>query len=108
MIDFTIKKGDRLPAIKFSLKEKDGSAMNLANCSIVFNYSLKASGSTVVSRTVLIEDASLGTAQYEWVAADTDTVGVYQGELVITFNSGRELTLPANGYIIYEIVDDIS
>jgi hypothetical protein len=107
MIDFSIKKNDTLPALKLQFKNDNSVPINLSGCSIVFNYRLRQSNSFVVSRSVPVEDPLNGIAQYVWVNGDTDNLGVYIGEFVITFPSGKELTFPEDTYIIFEVVDNV-
>jgi hypothetical protein len=106
MADFVIKKGDRLPALRIEFSDSRGP-LDISGCSIVFNYRKKKNG-TLVSRSVAIEDAVNGVAQYLWQEGDTNEVGVYLAEFIITFPDGRQLTFPADSFLIFEIVTEIA
>jgi len=46
--------------------------------------------------------------RYNWIAADTDTIGSYQAEFEVTYADASIETFPNDGYIRVEIIDDIT
>ena len=52
--------------------------------------------------------ASLDIVQYNWVAADSNTIGTYTAEFEVTYPDTTVETFPNNGYIRIEITDDIA
>lgn len=108
MIDFYIKRGDMLPALRVTLQDADGEVIDLTDASVEFNYQLRNPEGAVVSRTAVVYDAENGIIEYYWVADDTSTVGIYNAEFVVTFDDDSEMTFPARGPFVFEILDDIS
>jgi hypothetical protein len=107
MSDFYLKKGDLLPILSVEVKDYSGSVIDLSGCTVAFNYRLR-SGEDITTRVAVVEDAAAGVVQYEWESDDTATEGVYVGEFVVTFSSGKQLTFPQDTTLVYEIVSDIS
>lgn len=106
---FYIKQNDTAPALRAILKDGDGEAIDLTDATIRFHMR-EIGGSTV--KVDGVSPAQLpptsGIVQYDWVAADTDTVGSYQGEFEVTYSDGSIETFPNNGYIRIQITDDIT
>lgn len=50
--------------------------------------------STVLTKTLTATDAPNGILQYQWIAGDTDTVGTYDVEAVVTFAGGAVQRFP--------------
>lgn len=109
MQDFWIKKDDTLPIIRVQLTNEDTTPVDLTTVSgVLFNYKIRASGSSVVNRTCSIESAESGIVQYQWVSGDSINAGMYKSEFVTVFNGGRMQTFPQGSYFIFEVVEDIS
>lgn len=108
MIDFVLKKGDKLPVLRAVFLNDGGSPMNISGCSILFKYKLREDDSLIISRTAIVEDPLNGIAQYVWTTEDTSSLGVYIGEFIITFPSGKEVTFPEDTYLVFEVIDNIS
>ncbi len=108
MIDFYIKKGDILPVLHLTLKDANGDALDLTGATVQFNYRLRFPQGDVTTRDADIYDASNGVIEYYWEANDTATPGLYSGEFVVLFDGTEEMTLPAGGQFLFEIIGDIS
>jgi len=48
-----------------------------------------------------------GIIGYAWGAGETDTVGSYRGEFVVTFSDGLEDTYPSFGFIPVRINQEV-
>lgn len=94
---FYIKKGDLLPAIQATLKATDGTALNLTGATVAFKMKLREAANPKVNAAGTVVDAATGVVKYVWQGTDTDTVGVYDAEWILTF-SGNKQTVPSNGY----------
>lgn len=106
---FAIKRGDRLPAIRATLKDAAGVAVDLSSgvTAIVFNMHRKSSQSPKVVRGVATTvTAASGIVEYAWAAGDTDTAGDYLGEFEVVYTSGKSLTYPNGGDIAIRVSQD--
>lgn len=103
-VTFYIKKGDRLPYLEHVLSDENG----LIDLSVVSSVALKmklASTIKTVSASVLsIEESKVRAT---WGATDTDTVGSWDAEWVLTIG-GNERTVPSNGFFKVVVTQDIS
>ena len=101
---FEMKPGDRKRAIKIKTSDYAAGA-KFAGASV--NFRMKdASGAVVVdgAGSVLDDNGILG---YAWGAGETDTVGTYRGEFVVTFSDGLEDTYPSFGFINVRINKEV-
>ena len=82
--------------------------VDLTGASAVFK--MRAVGQTTVktSAAAIIHSADGGQVRYEWVAADTNTIGSYEAEFQITFIDGKIETFPNSDFIRITVTDDIS
>lgn len=107
---FTIKQGDLVPAITATLMQAVGSSaaapIDLTAASAV-KFAMRRQGVIKVDAAGTVVSAAAGTVRYQWITADTDTVGVYDCEWQITWPSGKQ-TVPGGGYDQINIVDDIA
>ena len=106
---FYIKQNDTTPAIKATLKDGDGTVINLTDASVRFHMR-KVGGETSVvdSAATVVSPATSGIVQYSWIGADTVNTGLYSAEFEITYGNGKIETFPNSDYIRVEIVDDIA
>ena len=107
MSTFYMKQSDTQPRMLATLQDGDGAAINLTGASVRFHMRTLG-GSTVVDAAATIITAASGLVRYDWVAADTDTVGSYQAEFEVTYPDTTVETFPNSGYIRVEITDDIA
>ena len=106
---FNIKQNDTAPSIRANLKDGNAAAVNLTGASVRFHMRTISGGiSKVDAPGVIISPPDSGVVQYNWNAADTDTVESYQAEFEITYANGTIETFPNDRYIRIEITDDIS
>lgn len=108
MADFTIKKGDRLPAFKVTLKE-NGVAFNLTGYTVKFLMKVQGGGSPKVNTAATVTSASAGEVEYQWGASDTDTAGIYDAEWEATETATtKKITFPNDTYMSVSVVTDIA
>ena len=106
---FYIKQNDTRPILTATLIDGDGSTVNLDGATVSFKMRTEG-GTTAVSLagTTAIAEAAKGKVTYTWAAADTATVGEYEGEFEVTYAGGGVQTFPNSKYIQIEITDDIA
>jgi hypothetical protein len=113
MADWVMKQNDTWPPLGDAttpvvLKDDTGAAINLTGATVKL-FIRKADGTgTPLNRTVTIVTPANGTVRYDWVATDTDTAGDYVMEYQITFGDGKIATVPTEGYITLQVIDDIA
>lgn len=109
MADFTIKRGDRLPAIEMILRDHAGAPIPLDAEGVAVRVLMRRPGTATptVSAIAEIVDAVGGRVRHAWAAADTEVPGVYRLEAEITYADGRRLTCPSDGYRTVEVLDDL-
>ena len=108
MSTFYIKQNDTVPSIRATLKNGSGNAVDLASTTIRFHMRALGGTSAKVDAVASVINANTGIVQYDWDAADTDTVGSYQAEFEVTYSDSTVETFPNNGYILIKITDDIT
>jgi hypothetical protein len=105
MVDFSIRKGDRLPVIEAQLFRGD-TPESLTGATVELRYR-PVNGGTVLVKTAAISDAAAGKVKYEWAANDTDTPGVYAAIWRVTFADGRKASYPNTGSLRLAVTDDL-
>jgi hypothetical protein len=120
-----IRQNDTLPAVRAELNTVTGdpavaTVVDLTAATVKFIMRQHGVSTATVDTAATVINASAGTVQYAWVAADTDTVGEYLCEFEVT-DSGSDITtfwdlrtaqeiednLPPEPLII-SIVDDLA
>ena len=106
MIHFSIKKGDTNHVLTTKLC-RDGSVIDLTGATVKFYMSLHGESVLTVDADCNVSDAENGEVEYTWIAADVDTAGLFEGEFVVTFSSGKIETFPNDQFLFIEIVEDL-
>lgn len=95
---------DLLPILEFELRDHVGNPLNLTSVLYVRFY-MGVPGSLIINGSDLtITDPLKGKCEYAWKLPETDVVGEYTGEVVVTFADGRPQTA---GQITVEIVESL-
>lgn len=108
-VTFEIKENDTAPALEGILRDGFKRPINLTGATVVLNTRLRPGGAVKVnggSMTTIGEPVK-GRSKYSWTASDTDTPGIYEWEVQITFSNGKIRTIPPKGHFILEVTDDI-
>jgi hypothetical protein len=87
MTDLNIVKGTYGYNITLTLTDADGTAVNLTGATIKFKMAEKDAATLKVDGNCTILDAVGGICYYTLVSADTDTAGLYKGEIEATWTS---------------------
>ena len=109
-MDFEIKENDTSPALEGIVRDGFGSPIDLTGATIVLNTRLRPGGAVKVNGGSMgtVGSAVNGRVKYSWQASDTDTAGIYEAEIQITFSGGLIRTVPRKGYFIVDVSDDIA
>ncbi len=114
-LKFQIKRHSTRPQFRVSITKKNSAGVvepfPLTGATAVrFLMRLAGQTSLKVDAAGVIEDEDGGVVRYDWVPTDTDTPGVYEGEIEITYVDPDNLTIPTNqkffSITVYEDLDD--
>lgn len=106
---FYVKQNDTAPSIRATLKDGDDAVIDLTDATVRFHMrTIGGTTAKIDSAVSIVSPATDGVVQYDWIAADTDTIGSFQAEFEVTYSNGRIETFPNSGYIRVEITDDIT
>lgn len=111
--DFELKRNDTSTRT-FILKNPDGSRFDLTGYGpgdLAFFFELDSvtpigSSPETGAGTFVILDAVNGVVSYTFAAADTDTVGIYRGEIEALLGASRE-TFPQDEWFTFEVTQDL-
>lgn len=112
-----IRQNDRRPYIRRRLKDADGEYVDLtaaAVSGVTFTMAPHDDRDTpkVNNQAAQIgyagQDGSGGHVEYQWQAGDTDTVGTFDAEWVVSFTDGTTETFPGDGYDRVIVFDDLA
>lgn len=105
---FYIKKNDTSPALRATLKDGLGSAVDLTGTVVRFHMREIGALTAKVDSLASLIDPGNGVVEYSWSAGDTDTLGSFEGEFEVIYAGGEVESFPNNRHIEIEITDDIS
>lgn len=112
MTVFTIHRGDTGPAFEKSLNDSLGQPVDITGFTEVDFHMRDVDYNTVVdddtTGAVEVVTASSGDVLYQWQAGDTDTLGSYKAEFVVTFSDGTTQTFPQQGMYDVEVQEDVN
>jgi hypothetical protein len=110
-MSFDIHRGDTAPYFDKQLRNERGKIVDISNNTEV-EFHMRDADYTVVidddtSGNVSVEGAASGDVRYSWQASDTDTLGTYHAEFVVTFSDGRTRSFPVDGLYEVTVTEDI-
>lgn len=94
MADFHLKVGDTKEPINATCLDSAGAIVDLTGATVVFRMAQFGSGARKVNATATIVSAAAGTVRYQWLTADVNTAGEYEGEFRVTFSGGAIQSFP--------------
>ena len=107
-MNVTIKRGDTRTAVKATLKDAQGQAVNLTDCTVRFLMSKKGATTLIVDKGAIIHDAINGVVWYVFDAVDVAESGTMRAEFEVTYPDKRTETFPNSGYITVHIEPDLN
>ena len=105
---FHIKQNDTSPAMLATLKDGDGTVIELSGSTVRFHMRPVGKATSVVDTTATIHDVDKGQVSYSWSPSDTANSGMFEAEFQVTNTDGTIETFPNAGHILVEITDEIS
>jgi len=108
MADFTIKQGDILPVLTYSVVTDAGAAVNLTTATGV-KFVMRAITATAptTNATATVVTAATGAVSYSFTGIDSATAGHYQGQFIVTWPAGQQ-AFPTTGYLDISIEENIT
>lgn len=107
--EFLLRQNDTASAITSTLTDEDGNPVDLAGATVKFRMIPVGGGTAKVDAAAVNDqngdgsDGSKGDVSYAWLAADTDTAGLFLGSWVVTFAGGAVQTYPNGGYVLIRV-----
>lgn len=105
---FFIKQNDTSPAILATLKDGNGTLIELSGSTVRFHMRPIGKTTNTVDAVAAIHNVDAGQVSYAWSANDTANIGIFDAEFEVTNTDGSIETFPNSEYIRVEIVDDIA
>ena len=105
---FYIKQNDTSPAMLATLKDGDGTVIELSGSTVRFHMRPLGAATNTVDAAAAIHNVDAGQVSYTWSAPDTATTGIFEAEFEVINTDGSVETFPNSGYISVEITDDIT
>lgn len=107
-MDFTISQGDDLPVVQANLTNSDGSYISFTNASgVKFVYFNKSRAFNPITGAAIVLGDTSGFIQYSF---DKNQIsgGYWYGRWQINYSgAGARLSIPNDGYILFNISKDI-
>lgn len=110
MADFSIKRNDRLPAIRAQLMiAETEQPVDLTNAlSVKFIMTTAVGAVPKISAAAVIEaPLTAGIVRYDWAAVDTAIPGEFLAEWEVTWTGGKKQTFPTGSYHTIAILADL-
>lgn len=102
-----ITQGDLSPLIEFQItRTSTNTPYDLTGVTVVtFSMTLRGQKTPKVNATALITGApSAGIIQYQWLSLDTDTPGMYDGQIHAIDALGHSVSFPNGSYVEVHIL----
>ena len=110
--DFHLKLGDTGPLLERVAAFTDSSVQDLTGATLAWSFQkVDIEGNLDASNTpgggpAAIVDATTGQWSYDWATDTPASAGMYGGELTFTLGA-LVVTFPQQGYLYFEVIDDI-
>jgi hypothetical protein len=98
LADYFIARGDRLPTIRATLTNADGTPVNLTGATVTFTMKDVLDVPKVNAAACSPVDAVNGVVEYALQAADVNTPGDYFGRFTASFG-GLSTTVPNDSFL---------
>lgn len=109
-VDFTIRKGDILPAIVATLYNTVAGVdviADLTGATVQFLYKNVIGGTLVTRTAVVVGSPTLGKVTYQWVSGDTVAAGEFYAYWRVTFTGGAVGTYPNKAYNLIAVIESL-
>lgn len=106
---FTMKKGDLLPVFERVLHDESGAPLDLSGEGITVAFRMRQADGGVLkiddAEAEIVNDGKKGRVRYVWDEGDTDLVGTFDAEFIV---SDGPRTLPSSHYFRIEIISNLA
>lgn len=82
----TLVRNDVGRDVNFTVQDSSGTAIDLTSSTILFKMAIPFASTNKINGSCTIVVAADGTCKYTLQSGDTDTGGVYEAELQITYS----------------------
>ena len=106
MATVTLTRGDTARQFKDTLKNSDGSVIDLTDCKVYFLLKEKETRAVVRQEADILDEAA-GTVEYWPEAEDVAVAGKYWQEWEIEYQDGKILSVPTKPKNTVNIVEDL-
>jgi hypothetical protein len=110
MTMFVTKVASQLEPLDLQLTDKNGVAIDLTTASAVVVYIREVITEVALvtaGAMSILPPATAGKVRYEWQVADVAGPGLFFAEVRITWPSGKNQRVPADGYVVLEIQENL-
>lgn len=105
MANLVRKLNDTRPLLHATLKDRDGTPIDLTGASVRFLWRLQGTTSAQSKAATLVVP-SAGEVEVNLTPADLPTAGVYDAEFEITAN-GHVISVPSDHYLMIRVLPDL-
>ena len=103
---FYMKQNDTAPAIRATLSDSDGIAVDLTDATVRFLMKTQSNILTANGAATILDSAN-GVVQYAWEVGDTMNEGTHLAEFEVTYSSGKVESFPNRGYIKVKVTKEV-
>ena len=110
-----IKRGALSPPYRVILRGADKQPVDLDGWTATFVMRLRGADTPTVEGDMeivqegdAVTGTDIGTAEYDWIAGDTDQSGIYDVELLLADPDGNPSRAPNDGYLELVILGNLS
>ncbi len=108
---YKIKQGDLQRSLRFTLTDAAGTAVEGLNGAVTRKFSMRPAGDDtlkITDRAVTVVDEATAVVEIDLAGADTDTPGLFLGEIHVEWTAGEVQTYPVDGHIHIFIERDLA
>ena len=93
-MEYELVRDDRFYNITFTIKEADGTVVDLTDVATIKLYLAAVGGTTLKVDGACVRSSpyTAGICTYTVQTSDMDTVGIYHAEVELTYSGGKILT----------------
>jgi hypothetical protein len=110
MTAFVTKQGSQMEPLDLALTDKNGTPIDLTTVTSVVLYLRNPLTDVLLLNGVamqVVSPATSGIVRYQWSAPDVAASGLYFAETKITWPSGRPQFVPADGYVVVRVTENL-
>lgn len=102
-----IKADNTAPPLRLRCLTEGGDPYNLTGFTVTLKLRRTEADTNKVDSTVTLDQPEVGVVEYSWQTGDTDTTGVFEGELVANDGAGTVVSFPNHGNFTVHIQESL-